>query len=80
MPKSKNRKNHKQKSAARSLGIRNFRKSVQKMYQSAMASRINVPTGDPLGAQEALNFAQDGVGSLQSDDLPSVGANPSSEI
>lgn len=28
------------------------------MYQSAMASRIKVPDGDPLGAQEALNHVK----------------------
>lgn len=78
MPVSRNRKNHKQKSAARSLGIRNFRKSVQKMYQSAMASKIQLPTGDPLGAQEALNQANDATPVLQeprkpeTDPLPSV--------
>lgn len=80
MPVSKNRKNHKQKSAARSLGIRNFRKSVQKMYQNAAASRIQLPAGDPLGAQDGLNLTKDSVGSPQSPDLPQVEGDPSPEI
>lgn len=58
MPKSRNRKNHKQKAQKRAQGIRDFRRAVQKLYQSAAASRIQVPEGDPLGAQEALEYAQ----------------------
>lgn len=57
MPVSRNRKNHKQKAVARARATAEFRRGVAKMYQSAMASKIQVPKGDPLGAQEAIDYA-----------------------
>jgi len=63
MPVSRNRKNHKQKAQKRANGIKDFRRAVQKLYQSAAASRIQFPEGDPLGAGEALKYVKDGDGS-----------------